>query len=91
MVFSRIIDALDASQTTGAQAELAARTGFLEWALAAQDGVPSYLAARADLARVKNPESLSPAAQRFVDFLTDAARMPMSPPKRRGGRRRVLH
>ena len=91
MVFSRIMGALAASNTTGAQAVEAARMGFLEWVFSATEGHPAHLVARADLKRLPDGAALSPAAQHFVGFLTDAAETPIENPKRRGGRRRVLH
>ncbi|TMM55032.1 hypothetical protein [Sulfitobacter sabulilitoris] len=91
MVFSQILAGLQALDATGAQADQAARQGFLEWVFSL-DGCP-HPAARDALDRVPQDMTLEPAARAFVGFLRQAAQ-PQTPPFRRGGaagRRLRLH
>ena len=92
MVFGQIVRVLQANGEDGAQAEQAARLGFLEWALSVE--VDAKGAARAALTDFRLSASASPAARAFVGMLQLAAREESGAPLRRGGaaaRRRVLH
>ena len=87
MSVSRIIDGLEASDLTGADATQAARLGFLEWAFCSREGGTPQAARDA----LQNPEARnasSAAARAFVGYLRQATLI-ATPIKRRRGR--VLH
>lgn len=68
----------------------AARAGFMEWALCLPDGChPPHEARRALLHLEALPRGTQ-ASQMFVGLLRDAS-ADLPAPKRRGGRRRLLH
>lgn len=92
MVFMQIVRALQANREGGAQAEQAARLGFLEWAMNIEtDAKHAAQAALNDLHLTVSP---SPATSAFAGLLRLAAEGEIKNPLRRGGaagRRRVLH
>ena len=88
MTAARILDGLERSEATGAEADNVARMGFLEWAFGLEGEVtPAKAKAALDSAEAQGPES--DAACAFVVFLRQATR-PVSGGLRRG-RRRALH
>ena len=89
MTANRILDGLEAVEAKGAEAEAAARLGFLEWAFLDRDG-GTPLAARQALSQPAAQNARSDAALAFVDYLREAARvMSMARPVRRGRMRRL--
>ncbi|WP_306151916.1 hypothetical protein [Roseovarius sp. MMSF_3281] len=90
MTVTRILDGLEAMPATGAEADTAARLGFLEWAFA-MPGDATPQAARDALRTEAAQEARSPAARAFVGFL-QAACVPVGAGRGRVARRaRVLH
>lgn len=89
MSFLRIIDGLERSPATGAQAMQVARMGFLQWACAAEGLVTAQMA-RMALESPAARRAESAAARAFVGFLQEASRECLALPMRRG-RARVLH
>lgn len=88
MTATRILDGLERSEATGAEADSVARLGFLEWAFGLEGEVtPAKAKAALDSAEAREPES--DAACAFVVFLRQATK-PMRGSLRRG-RRRALH
>lgn len=89
MTANRIIDGLEVSNATGAEAETVARLGFLEWAFT----LPSAVTARAARDALKSPAAQNPdseAARAFVGYLEQATH-PVCAVRRRGGRRLRLN
>ena len=87
MSISRIIDGLETSDLTGADAAQAARLGFLEWAFCScEGGTPQ--AARDALQYPEARNASSAAARAFVGYLRQATLTAATPKRRRG---RVLH
>ncbi|SEK35449.1 hypothetical protein [Roseovarius nanhaiticus] len=85
MTVTQILKGLDRMDAVGADADAAARMGFLEWAFALP-GAATPEAARAalDTALDISPrEAQSPAARAFVAFLSEAT-LHVPPPARRG-------
>ncbi|WP_246162150.1 hypothetical protein [Roseovarius faecimaris] len=81
MTTQRILTSLETLTLTGAEADAAARMGFLEWALAGPgDVTAATVSAALQLPEARNPESA--AAQAFVGFLREA-RLGLTRPKRR--------
>ena len=90
MTVTQILNGLETVPATGAEADSAARLGFLEWVFASPAAATPQ-AARDALKTEAAQEASSPAARAFVGFL-QAACVPMRG-SRSGGRRRgrVLH
>lgn len=89
MTANRILDGLEDSNATGAEADTMARLGFLEWVFT----LPSTVTARAARDALKSPAAQNPdsaAARAFVAYLEQATH-PVSAVRRRGGRRLRLH
>lgn len=81
---ARILSSLETLTLTGAEADAAARMGFLEWALAGPDDVTAAaVSAALQLPEARNPGSA--AAQAFVGFL-QAAQTGFNLPRRRSRR-----
>ena len=89
MSVTQILDGLEAMPATGAEADSAARLGFLEWVFAMPDAATPQ-AAEAALQTEAAQEASSPAARAFVGFLR-AACVPVRGARGRGRRGRVLH
>jgi len=89
MTVTQILDGLEAMPETGAEADSAARLGFLEWVFASP-GAATPQAARDALATDAAQEASSPAARAFVGFL-QAACVPVRGARGRTRRGRVLH
>jgi hypothetical protein len=87
MSVRQILHGLERSDATGADADAVARLGFLEWAFALP-GAATPEAARAALAAAQ-PEPRSPAAQAFVQFLSQATMR--VPDRTRRGRAMRVH
>ena len=88
MTAARILDGLERSEATGAEADNVARMGFLEWACGLEGEVtPAKAKAALDSAEAQGPES--DAACAFVVFLRQATQPMMGGARR--GRRRALH
>lgn len=91
MTVTRILNGLEKTPATGAEAERAARDGFLQWVVAAP-GAATPQAARAALAAPAARNASSAAARTFVGFLEQASRTPCRhAAPRRGGRGRRMH
>ena len=89
MSLDRILDGLEQSNSTGAQASHHARRSFLEWAVSVAGPVTPKVA-RAALAAPAVLAAESAAARAFVGYLEQASRTAhMQKPRR--GRARVLH
>ena len=89
MTARQILDGLERSTATGAEADSVARMGFLEWAFGIE-GEATAAEARAVLASPQAQQPESPAACKFVSFLRQAS-VPMSRSPVRRGRRRLMH
>ena len=89
MTASRILNGLESLELTGADADAAAKQGFLEW-LFAMPGEATPQAARdaLNVPEAQNPGSA--AAQAFVGCLKQASQA-MTRPRVRMGRARRLH
>lgn len=90
-MFARIYRGLDRLELHGGPARDAARMGFLEWVFALEPDVCAARVARTELARLPDANAPSPAAAAFLGFVAEAARADRIAPRRKGGRRRVLH
>lgn len=91
MTATRILYGLEASAATGAEADAAARLGFLQW----MAELPAGAAPRAARAALKSPAAQNPesaAARAFVTYLHAASRPAVLPGagRRRRNRRRQL-
>ncbi|WP_294606269.1 hypothetical protein [Roseovarius sp.] len=89
MSLNRILDGLEQSTATGAQAFDHARCGFLEWAVSVKGPVTPVLV-RAALSDPAVLAAESAAAQAFVGYLEQACRTTQLHRPRRG-RVRILH
>lgn len=89
MSLDRILDGLEQSNSTGAQAFDHARVGFLEWAVSLSGPVTPNVA-RAALAAPAVLAAQSAAARAFVGYLEQASHTAHMKNLRRG-RARVLH
>lgn len=93
MTATRILDGLERSPATGAEADAVARLGFLEWVFGLEGGA-ARAEARTALASPAAQRPGSAAARRFVAFLRQAA-LPVSRPTSgqtgRRRRQRALH
>ena len=89
MTARRILDGLERSTATGAEADAVARLGFLEWAFGLE-GDATAAEARAALASPQAQRPASAAACAFVSFLRQAS-VPVSRTAARRGRRRLVH
>ncbi|WP_297772488.1 hypothetical protein [uncultured Roseovarius sp.] len=89
MTLVKIMDVLERSPATGAQAERAARMGFLQWACLADGPVTAEHARRALRCQVAK-DAKSAAACAFVEILHQASRNSAPLPARRA-RARTLH
>ncbi len=90
-MFLRIFDGLDAMDVHGPGAFEAARLGFLEWVITLDVATDAREAARAALVDLPDEAGASPAARAFLSYLGQAAESSVQPPRRKGGRRRILH
>lgn len=90
MSVSQIVDGLERSPATGAEADAIARLGFLEWVFGHPDAVTAQVARKAlsDPA-LQNPTSA--AARAFVDVMRQATEAARVVPVRRGRAARLLH
>ena len=89
MTITRIIEGLNRSAATGAEAQTAARLGFLEWAFTGLEPA-TVEAAQAALRGTAVQDASSAAARAFVGYLRDATQ-PICQPARRRGRATRLH
>jgi len=89
MTATRILSGLETLDLTGAEADAAARLGFLEWVFA-MPGEATPQAAREALEAPEAQRAQSDAAQAFVAFLIEARHV-MARPRGRNGRARRLH
>ena len=89
MSATRILDGLERSTATGAEADTVARLGFLEWAFGLE-GEATPNEARMALATPGAQRPGSAAACAFVSFLHQATQ-PISRRACRRGRKRALH
>jgi hypothetical protein len=89
MSFQRIMDGLERSPATGAQAVQVARMGFLHWACGVEGPVTTQMV-RAALDCPAAQAAESDAARAFVGVLQEASRMCLARPMRRC-RARVVH
>lgn len=84
MTVTRILDGLEKSNATGAEATSVAQRGFLEWSFVSSEASPT--AARAALSDPAVKNAQSDAAQAFVGYLTQATQIIAAPRRRRSAR-----
>ncbi len=90
MSLTPIMDGLERSGATGAEAEAVARLGFLEWVFAYPGAVTARVVREAlDEPAVQNAGSA--AARAFVDVLEEARYAVPMARRRRGRAARVMH
>jgi hypothetical protein len=89
MTVTQILNGLETVPATGAEADNAARLGFMEWVFASPRAATPQ-AARDALQTEAAQEASSPAARAFVGFL-QAACVPMRAGRGRARRGRTLH
>jgi len=89
MTATRILQGLERSTATGAEADSLARLGFLEWAFGLE-GAATPAKARAALASPAAQRAESAAARAFVGFLGQATQ-PVARAGMRRGRKRAVH
>lgn len=89
MTVTQILNGLETVPATGAEADGAARLGFLEWVFASP-GASTPQAAQEALQTEAAQQARSPAAQAFVGFL-QAACVPVRATRGRARRDRVVH
>ena len=90
MIATRILSGLETLDLTGAEADAAARQGFLEWVFA----MPGEVTPQAVREALQAPEAWraeSDAAQAFVAYLSQAQKNLAHPETRRIRRARRLH
>ena len=90
MSVSQILNGLERSPATGAEADAIARLGFLEWVFASP-GVVTAKEARKALTDPAMQNPTSAAARAFVEVLQEATQADQLIPMRRGRAARVMH
>lgn len=90
MSVTQIVDGLERSAATGAEADAMAKLGFLEWVFA-HPGTVTAQAVRNALSEPAMQNPSSAAARAFVDVLREATDVSAMTPVRRGRAARAIH